>query len=228
MDGTLLEFALEPSAVRVPDRLHAILDELVRATEGAIAFVSGRTLADLDRLLGPKRFPLAAVHGLERRRADGTLTTAGADLEEFDCVHERLGQVAAEFPRTSIEHKGLTLALHYRRCPEHEAALIERVEASLAGLHSDFVLMRGKMVLEIKPRAGDKGQAIAAFMHEAPFAGRTPVFIGDDVTDEAGFRIVNELGGISVKVDEGASVARYRLPNIGAVLDWLEKLVADT
>jgi trehalose 6-phosphate phosphatase len=228
MDGTLLEFALEPSAVRVTDRLQSILDQLSSATEGAIAFVSGRTLADLDRLLGPKRFPLAAVHGLERRSADGTVTKAGADLEEFECVHERLVRVASEFPLTSIEHKGLTLALHYRRCPEHEAVLIERVEAGLAGLHSDFVLMRGKMVLEIKPSSGDKGSAIASFMREPPFVGRTPVFIGDDVTDEAGFRIVNELGGISVKVDAGPSVASYRLPNIGAVLDWLEKLVADT
>jgi trehalose 6-phosphate phosphatase len=227
LDGTLLDFALDPAQVAVPDRLHAILGKLPAATGGAIAFVSGRTLADIDRLLGTGRFPLAAVHGLERRDANGRLLTTIADENEFEHLHAVLAAIAEEFPDTLLEHKGVTLALHYRRCPELEHELVERVETSLEGVASRLKLMRGKMVLEIKPADGDKGTAIAAFMEEEPFAGRTPVFIGDDVTDEDGFRAVNALGGITVKVNSGSSSARYRLPDTGAVIDWLDELVSE-
>ena len=226
VDGTLLEFALDPEKVEVPRRVARILARLPAATAGAVAFVSGRTLADLDRLLGHGRYPLAAVHGLERRDADGRLTVAEMDESDFESMHARLEEIGADFPGTLVEHKGVTLALHYRRCPEREQALIERVEAALAGIGSQLKLMRGKMVLEIKPAEGNKGTAIAAFMQEEPFAGRTPVFVGDDVTDEDGFRIVNELDGVSVKVGVGRTCAKCRLPDTDAVIDWLETLVA--
>jgi trehalose 6-phosphate phosphatase len=225
LDGTLLDFALDPAKVEVSGRLQRILGKLPAATHGAIAFVSGRTLADLDRLLGHGRFPLAAVHGLERRDAHGHLSTAVADSNEFERMYEILRAIASDYAATSVEHKGVTLALHYRRCPELEEQLVERVEAGLKGMASQLKLMRGKMVLEIKPAEGDKGTAIAAFMREEPFRGRTPVFVGDDVTDEDGFRAVNRLDGISVKVASGQSSARYRLPDKDAVIDWLEELV---
>ena len=226
LDGTLLEFALDPAKVHVPDRLHGILSHLPEATGGAIAFVSGRTLADIDRLLGTGRFPLAAVHGLERRDAQGRVSSSIAEDTEFERIHRVLEQIAAEFPLTRLEHKGVALALHYRQCPELESQLVERVERSLGATASGLKLLRGKMVLEVRPVGGNKGTAIAAFMAEAPFAGRTPVFIGDDTTDEDGFRVVNELGGISVKVAVGPSSARYRLPDSSAVIDWLEELVS--
>lgn len=228
LDGTLLEFALDPADVAVPDRLHAILGKLPAATGGAIAFVSGRTLADIDRLLGAGRFPLAAVHGLERRDANGRLRSAIGDRSEFERMQAAIEAIAADYPDASLEHKGVTLAVHYRRCPGIEHELVERVEEALVGVGSQLKLMRGKMVLEIKPAEGDKGTAIAAFMEEAPFAGRTPVFIGDDVTDEDGFRAVNELGGISVKVNSGSSDARFRLPGTQAVIDWLDELVKES
>lgn len=225
LDGTLLEFALDPAAVEVPDRLAGILGRLPEATDGAIAFVSGRTLADLDRLLGPGRFPLAAVHGLHRRDANGQVSTPEPDKEEFEKMHEALKEIAADYPETLLEHKGVTLALHYRRCPELEHEILERVESRLAGMSSRLKLMRGKQVLEIKPAHGNKGTAITTFMDEPPFKGRTPVFVGDDVTDEDGFVAVNELGGISVKVAAGPTEAKFRLPDTTAVIGWLEELV---
>jgi trehalose 6-phosphate phosphatase len=225
LDGTLLEFALDPAKVSIPDRLHSILARLPQATTGAIAFVSGRTLADLDRLLGQGRFPLAAVHGLERRDAEGRLSTALAEHAQFSRMHEFMDRIAAEYPQTVLEHKGVALALHYRRCPDLEPVLVECVERGLNGMASGLKLLRGKMVLEVRPVGADKGTAIAAFMQEPPFAGRTPVFIGDDLTDEDGFREVNRLGGISVKVDAGATCAAYRLADTRAVIDWLEQLV---
>ena len=225
LDGTLLEFALDPSDVQVSESLARILGRLPEATNGAIAFVSGRTLADIERLLGAGRFPVAAVHGLERRDARGRLSLAEADRQDIERMHAALSRIAAEHPKTLLEHKGSTLALHYRRCPELEHELVERVEASLDGMASSLRLMRGKMVLEIRPARGDKGTAIAEFMEEEPFVGRTSVFVGDDVTDEDGFRTVNALGGISVKVGSGPSCASYRLEDTGAVIDWLEQLV---
>jgi trehalose 6-phosphate phosphatase len=226
LDGTLLEFALDPAQVHVPDRLQVVLGKLPDATGGAIAFVSGRGLADLDRLLGPGRFPLAAVHGLERRDAQGRLSSAVADDAAFERMHRLLAAIARDYPGTLLEHKGAALALHYRQCPELESALVERVERSLADLASSLKLMRGKMVLEIRQPGANKGTAIAAFLEEAPFAGRTPVFIGDDVTDEDGFQAVNRFGGVSVKVGSGPSCASFRLPDTNAVIDWLEELVS--
>jgi len=225
LDGTLIDFAFDPSQVEVPPRLRGILGKLPEATNGAIAFVSGRTLADLDRLLGHGRFPIAAVHGLQRRDARGRLSATTAGERDLEHIEEIVEQIAAAHPYVFLEHKGVTIALHYRRCPHLEQELIEQVEAKLEEVSSSLRLMRGNMVLEIKPVSENKGTAIAAFMGEVPFTGRTPVFIGDDVTDEDGFRAVNELDGVSVKVDSGSSCARYRLPNTAAVIDWLEDLV---
>jgi len=224
LDGTLLDFAHDPAAVEVPERVHAVLSRLPAATRGAMAFVSGRTLADLDRLLGPGKFPLAAVHGLHRRDANGQLSSAVRDADAFEQLHSALRDIADAFPGTLLEHKGITLALHYRQRPDIEHELIERVESALEDFASRLKLMRGKMVLEIKPIDGDKGTAISAFMTEQPFVGRTPVFIGDDVTDEDGFRVVNALGGVSVKVNAGPSQASFRLADTTAVIDWLEQL----
>lgn len=225
LDGTLLDFSHDPAAVEVPSRLRAILAELPAATDGAIAFVSGRTLADLDRLLAPGEFPLAAIHGLERRDASGTLTRADGDDTGIERMHRLLKTIVARHPETFIEDKGVTLALHYRRRPDLEPTLIDEVESGLEGIASNLKLLHGNSVLEIRPAGANKGTAIDAFMGEAPFAGRTPVFAGDDVTDEDGFRAVNALGGISVKVNSGPSAAAYRLSGTAAVLDWLEELV---
>lgn len=224
LDGTLLEFEQHPADVRVSARLRDTLAKLPVVTGGAVAIVSGRTLADLDRLLGAGKFPLAAVHGLERRDVNGRLSTTAINAPALDSMHTALMRISRNFPGTHVEHKDLSLALHYRGRPELEQTLFEQVDEQLARLGSELKLMRGNCVLEVKPKVGDKGAAITAFMREEPFRDRTPVFVGDDVTDEDGFRVVNELGGVSVKVDSGPSCARFRLPGTGAVIDWLEAL----
>ena len=120
-----------------------------------------------------------------------------------------------------LEDKGLAAALHYRAAPQYKGEAEQLVEAIVAELGEAFSLQKGKMVFEIKPSGKDKGTVIEEFMREPPFAGRLPVFIGDDVTDEDGFRVVNDLGGHSIKVGDGDTLARWRLTDADAVLEWL-------
>lgn len=224
LDGTLLHFADEPARVHVSDRVLAVLGRVARATGGAMALVSGRGLEDLDRLVAPHRFPLAALHGLIRRDGRGRILRAPVDESAFAELDRVLADLVAAHPGTLLEHKGLTLAVHFRRRPELEGGLTAEVEARVARHAPGLRVLRGNHVIEVKPPGQDKGSAIEAFMREAPFRGRTPVFIGDDVTDEDGFRAVNALGGLSVKVGDGETAARSRLAGIDAVLDWLEQL----
>lgn len=225
LDGTLLEFAETPDGVEITERFKALLRRLDQVEHGAVAFVSGRTIARLDELLAPHRFALAGVHGNQRRRPTGQLAPASVDPAALDPVRERLRQFAADNDGILIEDKGISLAVHYRQHPGLAAA-VEQLGTDLASeLTSEWETLQGNHVLEIKPAGLDKGAAIRQFMTEAPFAGRTPVFIGDDVTDEAGFRVVNELGGVSVKVNSGPTAARWHLSNVDAVLGWLESHV---
>jgi trehalose 6-phosphate phosphatase len=228
LDGTLLEFAHEPSAVSASRRLIALLERLPAVTHGATAVVSGRPIDELDELLQPHRLPAAGVHGLQRRSGhEASASPVRIRVEkELEEVRPRLDAFVREHAGTFVEDKGFGLALHYRKRPELDGA----VDALAARLRDELPLklelLRGNKVLEVKPSGFDKGAAIRAFMQEPPFRGRTPVFIGDDVTDETGFRVVNELGGVSVKVGSGATVAKSRLSDVSAVLRWLEELLA--
>ncbi|NNC64783.1 MAG: trehalose-phosphatase [Gammaproteobacteria bacterium] len=225
IDGTLLEFAETPDGVEITERFKALLRRLDRVEHGAVAFVSGRTISRLDELLAPHRFALAGVHGSQRRRPTGQLAPASIDPAALDPVRERLKQFAAENEGILIEDKEISLAVHYRQRPGLAAA-VEQLGTDIAEqLPSQWETLQGNHVLEIKPAGLDKGAAIRQFMTEAPFVGRTPVFIGDDVTDEAGFRAVNELGGVSIKVNSGQTDARWHLTDVDAVLAWLERHV---
>jgi len=227
LDGTLLEFADQPDAVEPSSRLRNVLGRLSRLEHGAVAFVSGRTIEELDRLLAPHRFALAGVHGNERRDSQGRFARSPANIAVLNEVLTVLRRFEASNAGVIVEDKTISVALHYRQRPDLGAA-IERVASELTdGLPTDYELLRGSMVVEIKPAGVNKGSAIRAFMSEAPFAGRTPVFIGDDITDEAGFRVVNELGGVSIKVNSGDTVAKWYLRDVDAVLAWLEAMVAE-
>lgn len=226
LDGTLLEFANEPSAVAASRRLIALLERLPAVTHGATAVVSGRPIHELDALLQPHRLPAAGVHGLQRRsgrRASAPPVRVEKELKE---VRSKLNAFVNEHAGTFVEDKRFGLALHYRKRPELDDA-VDTLAAQLRDeLPPQLELLRGNKVLEVKPSGFDKGAAIRAFMQEPPFKGRTPVFIGDDVTDETGFGVVNELGGVSVKVGSGATAAKSRLKDVSAVLHWLEELLA--
>ncbi|MCJ7838403.1 MAG: trehalose-phosphatase [Burkholderiales bacterium] len=221
VDGTLIDIADTPDAVHVDTALLDLISRLQQASGGAVALESGRAVRFLDQRLGKLQLPVAGQHGLERRDASGRLWTNTAPPAAKSTIKAALAPVLARHPGLLLEDKGLTLALHYRLAPQL-ASYAHRLMAQLAaGAGAGLEVQRGRRVAEIKPAGVDKGTAIAAYLTEAPFAGRRPVFIGDDRNDEHGFAEVNKLDGVSVKVGKGASCARFRLPDVAAVRRWL-------
>lgn len=221
VDGCLLDFAARPDAVAVPGSLRATLAALSRRLDGALALVSGRSLATLDALFDPMRLPAAGLHGLERRSGDGHLVDAPAPAPLLAKVRAGAQRVAAEHPGALVEDKGAALALHWRQAPEAAEALCDFAAAALPWLHG-YRLQPGDHVLELRPASADKGDAIAAFMADGPFAGRTPVFAGDDLTDEHGFAVVDAMGGHSILVGgRRGSAARYGLRDPAELRAWL-------
>lgn len=225
LDGTLVEIVDHPDSAAASPRLRALLGELPAATGGAVALISGRRIEELDRILAPHAYVAAGVHGLQRRSSDGRVVPAADAQDVLRPARAMLEPLAAAHDGLWIEDKGAALALHYRNRPELESEIHSTAADLQDNLPPDVELLLGNKVLELKPRVMNKGSAIAAFMDEAPFAGRTPVFLGDDVTDEAGFRVVNALGGVSVKVGSGDTLALWRLADVEAVLGWLERAV---
>jgi trehalose 6-phosphate phosphatase len=226
IDGTLLEHVERPDAVRVGEAMLRLLESLRRGTGGALALISGRAVADIDRLFAPLRLPVAGQHGVERRDAAGRVHRHRFPAELLRRVAAQVGEFAARHQGLLFEDKGHNLALHYRLAPELGGAARSTLREAASRLGKDFEVLEGKMVVELKPSGRDKGMAIEEFMREAPFAGRTPVFVGDDMTDEYGFGVVNRLGGHAVKVGPGATTARYHLADAAAVRDWLARWAA--
>jgi trehalose 6-phosphate phosphatase len=223
VDGTLLEIVDHHAAVRDGGPLRALLSGLHRATGGAVAVVSGRALADLDRLLGPDgpRLPAAGQHGMERRDAKGRVVHNPYAVSRLERAREQLASAIAAQPGLVLEHKGASLALHYRRAPRLGGYAHRLVRSLAPRLGPRFRIQTGKCVVEVKPAGRDKGAAVLEFMRERPFRGRAAVFIGDDAADEHGFAAVNRLGGVSIKVGRGRTAARWRLRDVAAVRAWL-------
>ncbi|MDD9983957.1 MAG: trehalose-phosphatase [Gammaproteobacteria bacterium] len=219
-DGTLIDIAMTPDSVVVPPKLRGILAACIEAFGGAVAIVSGRPISTLDALLDPLKLPAAGLHGLELRMPDGTVEEAAHRTSGLAGLRARFRALAREDARLVVEDKGSSLALHFRRAPERERELRELV-AGVATPHDSHHVMHGKMVLEVRPAHADKGSAIARFLETSPFAGRKPVFAGDDITDEDGFAVVNRHGGISIKVGAGESAAACRVLDVASLHDWL-------
>src|SRR5256884_9529458 len=217
IDGTLLDIAEGPQLVRIDDDLGHLLAPIRAASGGAVALLNGRSVAEIDRLFG-RNFCAAGQHGAERRDAAGRMHQHRVPLAGLRKALKRLRVMAAEHPALVLEDKGMNLALHYRSAPELGATVRETLRRLVEELGDDFELQSGKMVLEIKPSGKDKGTAIEEFLAEAPFRDRLPVFIGDDLTDEFGFELINRVGGCSVKVGDGCSAAHWRLANAGGIL----------
>ncbi len=218
-DGTLVDLADRPDAVSVPPALIQALGALSNQLDGALAIVSGRPIAQLDTYLAPLRFASSGVHGAERRNVAGQLF--GLPVPDLDRVIASLQVLVTRHPGLLLESKPGAVAVHYRQAPELENTVAQAMEAAAARM-PEMALMFGKMVVELKPAAATKGRAVAAFMAEAPFAGRRPLFAGDDVTDESAFDFVQSLDGIGIKVGEGGSSARYRIDTPGAFRAWLQ------
>ena len=214
VDGTLVDLAPTPDGVRVAPGVIEALALLAERHGGALALISGRPVAQIDAMLAPLVLPVAGVHGVERRGADGQLHVAATP--DVAPVLARARALAAMYPGLLVERKRGAVALHYRLAPELEPLCLQEMTAAVQACPG-VLLLHGKMVLEAKPAATDKGGAIAAFLQESPFAGRRPVFAGDDTTDEAGFAFVQQAGGQGVKVGSGPSAATLRLASPGAL-----------
>jgi trehalose 6-phosphate phosphatase len=198
-DGTLVEIANTPDAVHVPDDLRTSLPRLLHRTGGALAVVSGRPVADLDRHLAPLVLPTIGGHGAEMRVRDGAIERVVAPLPE--ALRRRLAEARAFDPGIVIEDKAYSVALHYRQAPQQEERLRRHAAAVRAAFPGENIeVLPGKAMLEVKRSGVSKGEAVRALMMRAPFAGRKPVFIGDDVTDESVFARLPELGGIGFSV----------------------------
>jgi len=223
IDGTLAPIVPSPHDASIPADTLSCLQALHEATGGAVALVSGRNLTDIDRMSGDA-FPAAGQHGLELRMADGTIQRQDADYALIASLTEELMELQAQYPWLLIEPKGLSIAVHYRQVPELKDMVVATL-ASMAAEHPGLRLQHGKMVCEIRVGKGSKGEAIKRLLATRPFAGKIPVFAGDDLTDEEGFAAVNALGGVTIKIGEGETTARWRMPDVISFGLWLRALL---
>jgi len=224
LDGTLLDIASRPEAVLVPAGLPALLEAVRARLDGALALVSGRPIAELDRLLAPFRSAAAGVHGAElRRRREGPVERFGTP-PLLDPVRGLLA--ATPLPEgVTVEDKEVAVAIHWRTAREPPHALLDRLRALVAGARDTLEAIAGKAVLELRPAGLDKGRAVTALLAEPPFTGRRPIFVGDDRTDEDAFQAVERAGGLALPVGPtppGGRPAVFAGP--AAVRAWLARV----
>ncbi len=225
LDGTVLDLAPTPDAVWIAPETVAAIDRLAERLGGALAVITGRALDDADQILAPLRLPTAALHGAELRRSGGSRVAAAGEPPS-----ERLRAALTAFvdarPGLMLEDKGQSVALHYRAVPELEDEVRARVSELVAQFAPDHELQPGKMVVEIRPHGCDKGGAVRALMSEPPFAGRIPLVLGDDLTDEFAFEAAVGLSGgaILIGAADRPTAAAHVLRDPEAARRWLAEL----
>lgn len=221
-DGTLVDIAPRPDAVQVREGLAELLTRLHGLLDGALAVVSGRAVAEIRHYLGHGPFAVAGLHGAELAHGD-VIECAPAD-PQLEQVRARLGQFA-DAHGLLLEDKGVSMAVHYRDKPEMEALVLNEVETMLEALQAETLhALNGKCVVEVRSHHSNKGSILVQLMTMPEFAGRAPVFVGDDVTDEDGMRVALSLKGHAIKVGEGDSVATARLGDPAGVEQFLVAL----
>jgi len=218
LDGTLIDIAATPDSVVVPDGLVTTLNETCEALGGALAIVSGRLLSEVDQLLAPLKLPGGGEHGAVIRLPDGAQDEIDVRVPH-DWV-ETLLDAAARMPKVLIERKTHSVVAHYRRAPDRAEELRKITARLVADDPASFDVLECKMAVEIRPRTVSKARAVKRLMAVAPFAGRVPVFVGDDLTDQDGFRAAEELGG------RGLSVGDHFGGRPGEVRHWLKSYPA--
>lgn len=223
VDGTLLDLAARPDEVQVPEDIRAVLKDLSACTHCVVALVSGRPAAQLDALFSPVKLALIGCHGAEMRKAPNAPVCQRAPLNAE--IRRGLYAFAADFPGTLLEDKRFSIAIHYRGAPALEAPLLAAAN-EFANAYGELELLAGKAVIEFKPRGYDKATACAELLAHPPFGGRTPVFLGDDVTDERVFHLLPEFSGIGISVGRPMQGAQYMLRSPAEVRSWLRELVA--
>lgn len=222
-DGTLVDFAKAPDAVTVPADLKALLSKLNIKLNGALALITGRSLASLDGLLGNSELLAAGCHGAEWRAAIGDYQTVSAELAPMQLLRPSLLTFVADHDLL-LEDKHYSMALHFRDKPELEGSIDAWLAANLSDA-AELRVINGKCVREIQLTGINKGLAVERFMKYRPFANRIPVYLGDDRTDEDAFERVNYHQGTSIKVGEGETIAAYRLADYEEVSRWLKRLL---
>jgi len=226
VDGTLVDYAPHPDAVHLPPSLLRTLRTLTEALDGAVALVSGRAIVDLDRLFAPERFSAAGQHGAEARRDEDyhVFVPSPRVLKE---VLVPAYEMARARPRIRVEDKGLSATIHYRGAEGQRDTLHDVLRRAIAQSGQEFRLLASHLAFDIMPVAANKGSALDWFMSAAPFAGRVPVFVGDDRTDEDGFAAAIARGGRAIKVGEPkGSVAPWHVEAPQQLHHWLERSLA--
>lgn len=222
-DGTLVPIAHSPDAVELPNGMELLLQTVHNRLNGAFALVTGRNLENLAGFIDITTFAAAGCHGAEWQSPPNYLIEQETGLIELIAPACDAVMTFATRHDLLVEDKRFSVAVHFRNAPHLEAALdqflLEKIDFT-----TGLKLVYGKCVREIKPSHVDKGIAIARFMDLPVFTGRVPLFVGDDATDEDGFRWINQQGGISVKIGDGTTIAQYRLQNCSDVFQLLQDI----
>lgn len=224
LDGTLIEIASRPQDVEVGDELISLLADLNGLLQRRLVVVSGRPAGELRALLRELPLAMAGSHGVELRFADGREVRPAA-MEPPPGMMSRLRQLMVEHAGVLIERKPYGVAIHHRLAPD--AAPACRALAERLAAEEGMALQPGKQVIELKYHRANKGDAVCAFMAVAPTRYGTPLFIGDDLTDEEGFRVARFLGGAGILVGQRSPTeASYGLPDVASTLEWLRRAIA--
>lgn len=210
-DGTLVDIAETPEAIIIDPGLPEILIRLKNRLEGALAIISGRSIAFLDNCLKPYHFDIGGLHGLEQRIGSRWALCDPDNHPSLRKMLLRLEEAVASRSGVLLEDKGCSIAIHWRLAPQERDFALKLARDASEVLGPEYQIQYGKAVAEILPAAANKGKIIETFLQQAPYRGRKPVFIGDDLTDEKGFAVVNRHGGLSIRVGQGETAAQERL-----------------
>jgi trehalose 6-phosphate phosphatase len=226
VDGTLLDLAGRPDEVVTPAGLVTTLAHAERKLSGALALISGRSIDDVDHLFAPLRLRASGVHGAEiRLDPEASITpTAAADLPPS--LLAELRHAVEPFPGVFVENKRFSFTVHYRLAPSAERPLRSIVKQLVDSSPISVDIMDAHYAIEIKSPCFDKGGAIATFLSTSIFRGRTPIFVGDDTTDESGFALVSARGGFAYSVGRLRPGAIGAFPEPQAVRAWLAEFVS--
>jgi trehalose 6-phosphate phosphatase len=227
VDGTILDIAASPRQVWVPAELRRTLSRLAEATGGAVALVSGRSINDIDLIFSPLQFATIGVHGAEMRiSGDGEVRARIAPLSK--ALKRKLATIAEFGPGILVEDKGYSLALHYRLAPQKGPEVLAAVTKICSEGDGEHVeILPGKLMVDVKPAGINKGDAVYELMQHAPFAGRRPIFIGDDTTDVPVFKVIPIFDGLAYSVGGLAADVHGHFDTPETVRSWLAKIAAE-
>jgi trehalose 6-phosphate phosphatase len=224
-DGTLVDIAPTPNAVKVAPGLDELMAQVAWHLNGAVAVITGRPIETVDKHLKGAVRAVAGIHGAERRTALGHIIQVEIPASVLDDAREDLSSFCRSHPGVRAEDKGISIALHYRAVPALGPECRRAIDECAAASHGHLERLDGNMVVELKPAAVKKAGAMSAYMNEPPFAGRRPVFVGDDLTDESAFVAVSQTNGYGVIIGARTpTAATSRLPSVAALHAWLTTL----